>query len=1008
MIWFSLALFAVSFILTALLAPRPEIENARAQELDPDNFPRATEDAPLPLLLGCARVRGPNTLWYGNYRPRPITQKVRTGLFRSTRVTVGHEYFLSLDLGLCLGPAELKTIYIDGEPVDPGTPGAFQENSNFFDCNLGGQRVFSAGGDPDPGNPSNFGDVCFDTAFEFNPRVNNDFDMITDWGLSADEIDSGRLLFSAEYLIEWFSQVVTSGRATLEISMYRTNSFDLDSLIFGPDGPGAQVVVVNFSSSDGETLIRVAPFRIPPAARFFRIVGTWEPVLTLSTVTETRGHRFSVAGPNFVYSEENFDIFEPELFGGREQGGGWVGNVQFYPGTFDQLQDTHIQDSLNDQNIPAYRGLSHLVFRNNNIGESPSLRRIEFLMGSISNELQSSLQGRAFVGSLDINPGEAMYTVMRDPWRGMDIPADKVNIASFRSSAETLITERHGCSLVVSSAQQGKNVLREVLRQIDGVLAENQQGEAELRLIRDDYDPDTLPIFDEDDIIEIRNYSRTSWRDVVTEVKVSFSSRDKDSGRVAIAQNMATLNMLGQRRTSEVSFPFCYDEALANQLAARELSRLSIPLIRFTAIMNRSAFQLSVGDVLKITWPEYGILELIVRVQKVNLGTLDDNRVRVDVLQDRFAASNTVFAPPAASGWVSDRADPVSIAVQEVVEQPYFIGSRLESPVEDGFGAVIPFALRPQEDSTGFTLNSDIETGPLGYFDPSTVAYPVTGLFASNFSAEAGFETGLSAAGFTINTVSGTPVSSTVAEIRVADTGLIYSSGEWMAYEGVIDNADGSFALGNVRRGLMGTQPIAHDIGGRVWFFTPQLAGQGASTGELLENGTIFYKMLDRVGATERSPVVETEQQQTLQDIADRPLRPRNLQIDGSRAQVPFDASADPMLALTWVASNRTADQISFENDAGETPDQAETYDVEVFVDGVQDMALSQAGVSSGVNIDLSSATGQSGEIRVYSRRTVGDLKRSAYYAFYPFLLSVTADATTITADTTTITADKT
>ena len=29
MIWFTLALFAVSFVLTALLAPTPDIENAR-------------------------------------------------------------------------------------------------------------------------------------------------------------------------------------------------------------------------------------------------------------------------------------------------------------------------------------------------------------------------------------------------------------------------------------------------------------------------------------------------------------------------------------------------------------------------------------------------------------------------------------------------------------------------------------------------------------------------------------------------------------------------------------------------------------------------------------------------------------------------------------------------------------------------------------------------------------------------------------------------------------------
>ena len=166
MIWFQLALFAVSFVLTALLAPKPEFENARAQDLDPDNFPKASESDPVPLLLGCAKIKGPNTLYYGDYQAIPIKEKVKTGLFSSTTVIKGHTYYLTLDLGLCLGPAELKTIFIDSEPVDPGTVFSSEEQSVLYE------------NDTIIGTP----------APTVSPYV---VDLVTDLGLTEEEIDNG-------------------------------------------------------------------------------------------------------------------------------------------------------------------------------------------------------------------------------------------------------------------------------------------------------------------------------------------------------------------------------------------------------------------------------------------------------------------------------------------------------------------------------------------------------------------------------------------------------------------------------------------------------------------------------------------------------------------------------------------------------------------------------------------------------------------------------------------------
>ncbi len=118
MIFFTLFLAAVSFLATNLLAPRPRIENARAQTLDDLSAPRATEGAPVPIIYGKVRLRGPNTLWYGNFSADPITRRQKTGLFSSKRVTTGFQYNITLDLGLCLGPGvALHEIFIDANQV---------------------------------------------------------------------------------------------------------------------------------------------------------------------------------------------------------------------------------------------------------------------------------------------------------------------------------------------------------------------------------------------------------------------------------------------------------------------------------------------------------------------------------------------------------------------------------------------------------------------------------------------------------------------------------------------------------------------------------------------------------------------------------------------------------------------------------------------------------------------------------------------------------------------------
>ncbi len=812
MIWWTLALFVVSFLVTALLAPKPDIENARADSLDNVDFPRATEDAPIPLILGKVRFNAPNTIWYGDYSVAAITERIKVSIFKKVTIIVGYKYYLGLDLALAMGPAvQMHEILIDDTSVWTGST---------------------------------------------------------------------------------------------SLTVPTTGSLSANS-----------------------------------------------------------------------------------LFGGYKEGGGFSSPFTYYPGAFNQPVNAYLEGQNGVGNVPGYRGLAHLVFEKAYIGESAQLRKTSFILSCYTNALGSP--GSGLVGE-DMNPMEAIYQVMTDQWRGLGVASVLIDIPSFQAAATILHAEGNGVSILVTAASTGKTVIAEILRQIDAIMYQDpESGKFVVKLIRFDYDPGILPVYDEDDVIQIRNFTKTSWEDVIAQVKVSFPTREKESTSVAIAQDLATATMMGRLKTSTLSFPFCYNATLANAIAARELSTSSVPLFRATIEMNRNGYALRPGDVFKLDWPEFGIAGVVFRVQKHDLGALMDNKIVLECLQDSFAQSNVVFSAPADSAWVPPITQPVAITTFDLIEQPRFLGARLAFPVPDGFASVIPVAAAPTTGSTGFDFAVGVASGVLDVREPVAVAYPPTGTLQAAYGRTLGFS-GIDATGFIVQAVNGVFPVPVAGELLAGDEGLLWVNGEWMSYSGV--SGTGSVVtLTGIRRALFGTRPLDHALGARVWAVTPELTGEGTLADDLTELGVAWYKLLDRIGATSLAIESATQYSKTMLDLADRPLRPRNVQISASRTPVVNTAVDRP---VTWVSSNRAAiTTVTYEQDATQAPDQAETYDVSVWFNGVNQAGLALTGVASGANIlfsTLASGTNPAAaEVRVVSRRTGGDTKSSAYYAVLPITVNI-------------------
>jgi hypothetical protein len=126
MIWLTVALWAVSLAVSSYLA-RQAIQGATAAGRDDLRVPTTDASRPVPVVFGRALVRAPNLVWYGDFRAQAIKEKVRVGIGPRKRVTVGHVYYLGWHYVVCLSPARVVAVRVEGETILDGitTPGAY-------------------------------------------------------------------------------------------------------------------------------------------------------------------------------------------------------------------------------------------------------------------------------------------------------------------------------------------------------------------------------------------------------------------------------------------------------------------------------------------------------------------------------------------------------------------------------------------------------------------------------------------------------------------------------------------------------------------------------------------------------------------------------------------------------------------------------------------------------------------------------------------------------------------
>lgn len=243
------------------------------------------------------------------------------------------------------------------------------------------------------------------------------------------------------------------------------------------------------------------------------------------------------------------------------------------------------------------------------------------------------------INGADINPSYVIQDLLTGSFGKMGWSTSLLDTTSFAAAAVTLKEEGNGYSRCIDSEGSAESVITEILQQTDGVLRENMTtGKIEYKLIRGDYDPATIPHITPSNCDRIENFSAGLWTDTVNRVLVKFTNRAGGyTDGVALAENPA--NAVGQDgEVSELTltYPGVCTAELARDIAARELAARSRPLTRCRVLVDRTMFRVSVGDPVRVTWPEYNLSQRVFRVVNVDRGTLQNGQIALDLFEDYF------------------------------------------------------------------------------------------------------------------------------------------------------------------------------------------------------------------------------------------------------------------------------------------------------------------------------------------------------------------------------------
>lgn len=517
----------------------------------------------------------------------------------------------------------------------------------------------------------------------------------------------------------------------------------------------------------------------------------------------------------------------------------------------------------------------------------------------------------------DANPAHIIYEVMTNRDYGMGQDPVTINTQSFVNAAATLAGEGLGLSMAWSTSTTALDFIEEVKQHINALIfSDPETGKMTIKLVRDDYDVNTLRTVNPDNA-NMTSFSRKAWGDTINEIVVTWTNPASEQEETVTLQDNGNIAEQGELVSDAKNYYGVRSASLAWKLAARDLRAAAAPLCSAEVELDRSFWNLRPGDCLKVTWPEYGMTDLVMRVWEVKYGSgrRGSSRIVALLTEDIFSLPVGSFVQPPTSEWVDLSKEPEPFSTAKVITLPVYMAAKIGGVSAGSFEYPVAYAgvlgAAPNADTGTFELRGQTldPTGATIWQSLGTRVVTGYGTLTTGLVAEAI----TAAASFTLNSGNG-PGQSVFA--------LIGGGSDSQSEIALITGESGS--NWQLKRGVLDTVPRAWPAGTPVWFMTSDFlfADQTQQSAGSQPN----YKLLANTSLGQLSDSAATIITSTLTDRIHLPLRPANLKVDGvGFGQVTMGMTGK--VYVTWSRRNRLTEEtvVIGWGDADVTPEAGQT-----------------------------------------------------------------------------------
>lgn len=587
------------------------------------------------------------------------------------------------------------------------------------------------------------------------------------------------------------------------------------------------------------------------------------------------------AWKGLVTDNDVIEIDEPKLFGGDKSEGGIKGDLHVWFGAPTQVLDTDIKNNISDP-CPDFRGVATLYYSgqisaNNPYPKTWEMRCARTTAGwdaqdpwypekatiELAGDLPEDEDDPDTVHAM--NPAHIIYECFTNRSWGKGWPRSFMDDAAFRKAADTLFTEQFGMCIKWNRQDKISTFVRQVLDHIGGgVWVDRGSGLLTINLIRADYDPNTVPLFDYNSgLLEILRDDSSAPATNINELIVKYRNPISNEDLEVRVQNLASVQSAG-KTTSTVEYPGLPVASLALRIAQRDCRMFAYGLRRYTLTMDRRAWKLAPTKVLRIADPQRGLINMVLRVAEVEDKLDDDGEgtITVKAIQDVFGLTATAFAARQPPLWRPPDTTPVGSAFRNVQEVSYrdlahaLTTAELQS-IESDQGAVLTVAAKP----SGLALNYAIwsKTGAEQYIQRDVADWCPTGTLLG--------PAGLYDTSLTLTGMSG------VNSESVVEGQALFVDDEIMK---LVSRVGGVLT---VERGCADTLPQPHSTGARVWLYD---RFAGTDNREYVASETVSLKLLTHTSTGDQDLASAPEDTVTMNRRQVRPYPPGNMKLNGT------------------------------------------------------------------------------------------------------------------------------